>query len=135
MSVMSETASGLSDLLTQGNKLVEAARKTLNELEALLQMLERASGQNGETEALRDSSVVPEEVLKEAAPADEVKKEAPPRTARLEEVRPVLAEKSRAGYRAEVKALLTKYGAYRLSDIRDEAVLGAILNEAERLGL
>ncbi len=135
MSIMSETAIGLNDLLTQGNKMAAAWREALNELEALLRLLERASGQKGETEPLRDGSVVPEEVLKEDAPAIDKKKEAPHRTAKLEEARPVLAEKSRAGYRAEVKALLTKYGAYRLSDIRDEAVLGAILTEAERLGL
>lgn len=35
----------------------------------------------------------------------------------LEEVRMVLAEKSRAGHTAEVRALLIKHGAEKLSDI------------------
>ena len=35
-----------------------------------------------------------------------------------EDVRLVLAEKSRSGYRAEVKALLTAHGAEKLSDMR-----------------
>lgn len=35
----------------------------------------------------------------------------------LEEVRMALAEKSRDGFTAQVKALLTDYGANRLSDV------------------
>lgn len=36
---------------------------------------------------------------------------------KLEDVRAVLAEKSRAGHTAEVRALLKKYGAAKLSEI------------------
>lgn len=50
----------------------------------------------------------------------------------LEEVRAVLAEKSRAGHTAEVKALLTKHGADKLSDI-DPAKYPALLADAEVL--
>lgn len=50
----------------------------------------------------------------------------------LEEVRAVLAEKSRAGHTAEVKALLTKHGADKLSDI-DPAEYPALLADAEVL--
>ena len=58
----------------------------------------------------------------------------PPRTATLEEVRTVLAEKARTGFRAEVKALLTAHGAKQLSDITDPVELGAMLVEAEKIG-
>ena len=51
-----------------------------------------------------------------------------------EDVRLVLAEKSRSGYRAEVKALLTAHGAEKLSDITDPETLAAILKEAEVIG-
>ena len=125
MSVMSETAIGLSDLLTQGNKMVAAWREALNDLEALLYLIERASGQRAEPVPIPDDGIVPEEVLKET----------PPVTATMEQVRALLAEKSQKGYRADVKALLTKYGAQKLSDITDETVLVRILMEAERLGL
>lgn len=50
----------------------------------------------------------------------------------LEEVRAVLAEKSRAGHTAKVKALLTKHGADKLSDI-DPAEYPALLADAEVL--
>lgn len=51
-----------------------------------------------------------------------------------EDVRAILAEKSRSGYRAEVKALLTAHGADRLSEITDPDVLAAIAKEAEVIG-
>lgn len=51
----------------------------------------------------------------------------------LETVRAVLAEKSRAGHTAEVRALLEKHGAAKLSEI-DSAEYPALLAEAEVLG-
>lgn len=50
----------------------------------------------------------------------------------LEEVRAVLAEKSRAGHTAAVRALLNKHGADKLSDI-DPAEYPALLADAEVL--
>ena len=50
----------------------------------------------------------------------------------LEEVRMVLAEKSRAGHTAEVRALLIKHGAEKLSDI-DPARYPSLLADAEVL--
>lgn len=60
--------------------------------------------------------------------------ETPARTCTYEEVRAVLAEKARMGYRVEVRTLITKHGAEQLSDIKDPAVYGEILTEAEKLG-
>lgn len=50
----------------------------------------------------------------------------------LAEVRAVLAEKSRAGHTAEVRELLLKHGAEKLSDI-DPAEYPSLLAEAEVL--
>ena len=50
----------------------------------------------------------------------------------LEQVRAALAEKSRAGHTSEVKALLIKHGADKLSDI-DPAEYPELLAEAEVL--
>ena len=50
----------------------------------------------------------------------------------LEKVRGILAEKSRSGHTAEVRAILRKFGADRLSDI-DPKDYGAVLKEAEVL--
>lgn len=52
---------------------------------------------------------------------------------KLEDVRAVLAEKSRAGHTAEVRALLKKYGAAKLSEI-DPANYEALMKEAEVIG-
>lgn len=51
----------------------------------------------------------------------------------LEKVRAVLAEKSRAGHTAEVRELLKKHGADKLSAI-DPAEFSTLLAEAEVLG-
>lgn len=51
----------------------------------------------------------------------------------LEEVRGILADKSRAGHTAEIRVIIEKYGVDRLSDI-DPKDYAAIIKEAEVLG-
>ena len=56
----------------------------------------------------------------------------------LEEVRAVCAEKSRAGFTAEVKSIITKHGADKLSAIKPEeyaAVLAEVENSIYRLSV
>jgi len=50
----------------------------------------------------------------------------------LEQVRAVLADKSQDGFTAEVRALLEKHGAKRLSEI-DPANYQALLSDTEAL--
>lgn len=57
----------------------------------------------------------------------------PPKAITLEEVRAVLAEKSHDGYTAEVRGLLQKYGAEKLSGV-DPKHYAALLKDAEVLG-
>ena len=69
----------------------------------------------------------------------EEKPEIPPAPAEqkettYEELRALLAEKSRAGYRAEVKSLLTSHGVEQLSLITDPAERAALYKEAEVIG-
>lgn len=52
---------------------------------------------------------------------------------KLEDVRAVLSEKSRAGYTADVCELLQKYGASKLSQV-DPANYEALLRDAEVIG-
>jgi hypothetical protein len=52
---------------------------------------------------------------------------------KLEDVRSVLAGKSRAGHTAEVRDLLQKYGATKLSAI-DPANYEALMKDAEAIG-
>ena len=55
------------------------------------------------------------------------------KTISLEDVRAVMADKSRKGYTAEVKALLTKRGVSKLSDV-DAKDYAALLAEVEGIG-
>lgn len=70
----------------------------------------------------------------EASPKPEQKPPAPkPKVLTLEEVRAVLAEKSRNGHTAKVRKLLEKHGASKLSEI-DPKNYSALLADAEVLG-
>jgi len=63
-----------------------------------------------------------------------VEPEAPAKPAlTLEQVRAVLADKSRKGFTAQIRSLLQKYGASKLSGI-DPANYEALLAEVEVLG-
>lgn len=68
------------------------------------------------------------------APADEAHDAAAPAepTLTLEQVRAVLADKSRKGHTAEIRALLQKYGASKLSGI-DPVHYRALLADTEVL--
>ena len=69
-----------------------------------------------------------------AAPADEAHDAAAPAepVPTLEQVRTVLADKSRKGHTAEISDLLQKYGATKLSGV-DPANYKALLADAEVL--
>lgn len=62
-----------------------------------------------------------------------VEKGEPEKTIRLEDVRAVLAAKSRDGYGAQVRELIARHGGSKLSDI-DPSEYGAVLKEAEVFG-
>ena len=90
-------------------------------------------------EELRRSAAVISDAadwLAEQFSGDEPAPEAPEAPAepvlKLEAVRAVLAEKSRAGFTAQIRSLLQKYGADRLSGI-DPANYEALLADVEGL--
>lgn len=65
-------------------------------------------------------------------PTQKSEETVPQKSVSLEDVRAVLAEKSRAGKTAAVKELLRKHGADKLSDITPSE-FAALLEEAEVL--
>lgn len=65
---------------------------------------------------------------KEATPSPE-----PEKALTLEEVRAILAEKSRDGFTAQIRDLLLKYGAKKLSEV-DPTSYKALVADAEVLG-
>lgn len=82
---------------------------------------------------LRNTALIINEIADGLAEkfGDVEKKEAKPALT-LEEVRTVLAEKSRNGFTAEIKELLKKYGASKLSEV-DPKNYEALLNDTEEL--
>ena len=104
--------------------LIEGLRKLSADITEIADLL---SG----TETPKATQEAPvEPVTEEVAPAEET----PEKVYSKEEVRAILADKSRSGFRAEVKALLTAHGAKQLSDITDPKELAALVAEAEVIG-
>ena len=107
MSKMSNLDLVLDEMITAGQKMIEATT-------ALREMF-------SETAVSEKEAEVP---VKEVAPKPEVKKYT------FQEVRGVMASLSGKGKKAEAKALLTKYGASRLSEVKD-AHYAALVAEAK----
>jgi len=108
----------------------------MSELDLVLQEFHAAAkALIGAADSLRDFfGNTAEPATADAPPESEAKPEPPkPEPLKLEEVRAVLAEKSRNGHTAKIRELLEKYGAAKLSDI-DPANYAALLAEAEVLG-
>ncbi len=75
----------------------------------------------------------PETAIPTAEPTPTPEPAPPAAKIKYEDVRAILAEKARTGYRAEVKALLTAHGVSQLSDA-DPAIYTQLLAEAEGIG-
>lgn len=101
----------------------------LRSLADSLQAVADAVADSGAAEAGKPDAKEPEKAGKAGKAAKQAQEEKP---LTLEEVRAVLAEKSRAGHTAEVRELLNKHGADKLSGI-DSAEYAALLAEAEVL--
>lgn len=94
--------------------VVEDIRSLANSLQAVATALGQSDSESAATPA--------------PAPADP-----PPKAITLEEVRAVLAERSHDGYTDQVRGLLQKYGAEKLSGV-DPKHYAALLKDAEVLG-
>lgn len=100
------------------------------------QMIQCGEGMIAAANALKEIfSETTNEKPEAPAPKKEAAKEpaAPKKEIKLTDIRGVLAEKSRAGFTAQVKELLTKYGADKLSAV-DPKDYEALLADAEVLG-
>lgn len=115
-----EIAASLAGEETPANKSVPASDEAAPEKEIADVPLENAGSPAPAGEA--------ESQTPEAEPAP------PAKTYTREEVRGILAEKARAGFREEVKALLTSRGVKQLSEITDPVALAALVTEAESIG-
>ena len=128
MSKMSQLAAELDELRHCGEILIGIS-DTLREM---------FSGGEETPDALETPAGKPKGKAKvvKTAPAKEPEPEKPAEPEKkltLADVRAVLAEKSRAGFTEEVKSLIAKHGADRLSEV-PETEYAALLADAEVLG-
>ena len=112
-------------------KLLLDVVSDLRSLADSLQAVADAVAQGGQEQPDQTTEEKPTQKPEKKNVAKQVEK-AEPKPLTLEQVRAALAEKSRAGHTAEVKALLIKHGADKLSDI-DPAEYPALLADAEVL--
>ena len=112
-------------------KLLLDVVSDLRSLADSLQAVADAVAQGGQEQPDQTTEEKPTQKPEKKNVAKQVEK-AEPKPLTLEQVRAALAEKSRAGHTAEVKALLIKHGADKLSDI-DPAEYPALFAEAEVL--
>ena len=107
-------------------KLLLDVIEDIRSLADSLQAVATALGQNDSEDAAAPAPA-PE------MPLAPVPTDPPPKVITLEEVRAVLAERSHDGYTDQVRGLLQKYGAEKLSGV-DPKHYAALLKDAEVLG-
>lgn len=102
--------------------------KILSKIKLLLDVAQNMRSLADSLHAMADAmdSGEPNQPVQPVEPKPEVKE------VKLEQVRAVLAEKSQDGFTAEVRGLLEKYGASKLSQI-DPANYAALMADAEGL--
>ena len=109
------------------NVLLDGLTKLAEDAVSLAAFLKAITPENGE----------PDDAAETTAPAetgdDSAKTPAPAKEYTYEEARAILAEKSRLGHRAEVKAILTRHGVKQLSDVTDPKLLATLVAEAEMI--
>lgn len=126
MSKMSELALVIDEMITCGEGIVKATKELATCGEQMIQSAKKLR-ELFSTESLPEPKAL---AANEDLPA---KEEVPVKTYSKEEVRGILAGKSAKGYGKEVKALLSKYGADKLSTLNPEHY-AAVVAEAEDIG-
>jgi hypothetical protein len=106
--------------------------KTVSKIKLLLDVVEGLRSLADSIQAAAEAMAGNEPVKPTPQEAPAVEQKPTIKTVSLEQVRAVLAEKSQAGFTAEVRGLLEKYGAPKLSQI-DPANFAELLVDAEAL--
>ena len=102
--------------------------KIAEDLRILADDLEKMMAVGKEEEAVKPEE---KEMPKEADKPKEAKETKPAHT--LEEVRAALAEKSKAGFTAQVRETIIRFGGNKLSDV-PESNYDALYEEAKKIG-
>ena len=104
---------------------------TMDDKKILIERMSRLVEDMAAIAGILDQALTPDGTAPDT-PAEAPAK-APEKEYTYEEARAVLAEKSRTGFRAEVKAILTRHDVKQLSDVKDPKMLATIIEEAEAI--
>lgn len=118
--------SNVSELSMLVDELKKCGEALIDISEGLADMFSGAEEEKQPAKKTAPKKKVAEEPKPEPQPEEE-------KPLTLEDVRAVCADKSRKGFTAEVKIILTKHGADKLSEV-DPAEYKALLAEVEVLG-
>ena len=129
MSKMSNLSLTLDQLIETGERIVTAAKEIAACGEILITTAKDIKSVFS-ADALAVNQLEAKATITPAALPDSKE---PEKTYTKEDVRAVLAEKSSAGYRNEVKELLAKYGATQLKQV-DPQSYAALMEEAQVIG-
>ena len=121
MSKMSELSQILDSLTETGSRMTECGQELIRAVSALREMF---SGTQEEPAATKEEVSNPE-------PAETPKAEA--KKLSFVDVRKAFSAKSHAGYTEQVKALIGKYGADKLSAVKEEDY-EALMTDLEAIG-
>lgn len=114
--------------------LIEGLRKLSADAAQIADALEGKTAPAAEEQPVAEPEPVTVEEQPATGPEEEQPATEPAKEITYEDMRAVLAEKSRSGYRAEVKALIAAHGADHLSKITDPAERAQVIKEAEAIG-
>ena len=118
--------------------LVEGIRRLADDLTFIGDVLEGKEPASTQAEPEKAEAMKPEAEAADVPETEAKQEDAEPvqetPTYTFEQVRGILAEKSRSGHREQVKALIGKYGGEQLSDYKDKPdILADLVKEAEGL--
>ena len=125
MSTMSDISALLDEIKSCGNTLISIYDELHNLIDNKEPDEEKPKTKNRKKRTKTEEA--PETVLEEQPP------EEMPKPLTFEEIQTAFGMKSRDGYTAEVKALITKFGAKKLSEI-DPTDYPALIKELEVIG-
>ena len=131
MSTMSEISALLDEIKSCGNTLISIYDELHNLIDSKEPDEEKAKAKTTrkkKTKTVEETQTVPEEQHSEEQPSEET-----PKPLTFEEIQTAFGMKSRDGYTLEVKELITKFGAKKLSEI-DPADYPALMKELEVIG-
>ena len=123
MSKKKDAAQVFDEIITSGEEIIVSGKNILSCLEVLI----KAAKELKEIFFIPTQAALPEK----AAPTQLPDKAAvPEKTYSFEDVRGIMAGLSGQGKKAEARALLEKFGAKRLSDVKEEDY-AALVHEAQ----